>query len=85
MSHQKALLVPSTAILRDNNMDFVFKAMGPLNVEGHTSGVDIQKMKVTIAGDRLGMTAVVEGLGNGDHIVSDGALLLNAALANSGK
>ena len=85
LNHQKAILIPSQSIIREENANFIFKTSGPRNVEGHATGIEALKVKVTVAGERAGMSAISAGLADGDQVVSDGALLLNAALKSAGK
>lgn len=85
MNHQKAIMIPSQAILNEESQHFVFKVSAQKNVEGKAPGVEVLKVKVAIAGELSGLTAITSGLNDGDQIVSDGALLLNAALSNAGK
>ena len=72
-------------IVRDQNTNFVFEVASAPSVDGHLGPVEAKRVKVTLGGEREGRTAVLEGLRNGATIVSDGALLLNAALNNSTK
>jgi Cu(I)/Ag(I) efflux system membrane fusion protein len=85
ISDRKAVTVPSQSILREQNAAFVFKISESKMVEGRSLGVEAQKTKVTILGERQGVVALAEGVKPGEQVVSDGALLLNAVLNNNGK
>lgn len=83
LSDRKAIVIPSQSILRDQNESFVFRIQGPKMVEGHSVGVEAQRVKISILGERQGLVAIAGGLNEKDQVVSDGALLLNAILNNS--
>lgn len=84
LSERQAIMVPAPAILHDPDATYVFKITVPTKLEGQSGAVEAKKLKVSILGERKGMVAISEGLSPGDQVVSEGALLLNAALINSG-
>ena len=85
LADRRAIMVPSRAILREQDASYVFKVSTPKSVEGHGLGIEAQKTKVSVLGERQGLVAIGEGVTDGDQVVSDGTLLLNAALTNNGK
>jgi Cu(I)/Ag(I) efflux system membrane fusion protein len=80
ISNTRALLVPSVAIVRGPDGFFAFKRETPKSIEGHDSGVIFKKVPIVPGPERRGMTAVVQGLHDGDEVVSDGAWLLDGAI-----
>ncbi|MDR3606402.1 MAG: efflux RND transporter periplasmic adaptor subunit [Oligoflexia bacterium] len=80
LSQKDALTVPTQSIVRTPEGTVVFKRITPPSVEKTIASLDFQKIPVTTGTEQQGMTAVTQGLQNGDVIVSDGAWLLDAAL-----
>jgi membrane fusion protein, copper/silver efflux system len=80
LSDRKAIMLPTQAIVRDQDSSYVFKLMEPKIVDGHSTGIETRKVKVSILGERQGLVAIGDGILPGEKIVTDGALLLNAAL-----
>jgi Cu(I)/Ag(I) efflux system membrane fusion protein len=85
LSNRKAIVIPTQAVLRDQDDHYVFKILTAKIVDGHSTGLETQKTKVTIVGEKDGWVAIGEGLSPGDQIVTDGAILLNAVLSNNEK
>ena len=85
LSDRKAVMVPSQAILHDQDASYVFKITVLTKLEGENSSMEARKTKVSILGETKGLVAISDGVQAGDQVVSDGAILLNAALTNSGK
>ena len=85
LAEKKALTIPARAILRDQNENYVFKLSGPAIREGSAAGAEAQKTKVEIKGEHTDFVEVASGINQGDQVVSDGALLLNAALKDAGQ
>lgn len=83
LEDRTATMIPAQAVLHDLDANYVFKILEPKMVEGHSIGIEARKMKVSILGERQGLVAIAEGIQAGEKVVSDGALLLNAALNNS--
>ena len=75
LSEKKALLIPSQAVLHLQDTSFVFTKIEPNK---------FKKTVIQIANEERGEVAVASGLKDGDSVVSDGALLLNAALNSNG-
>ena len=65
---EKRLAVPTAAIVRDENRDYVFLETG----ENRFS-----LRSVTLGADHEGMRQIVSGLAKGDRVVVDGAFHLN--------
>ncbi len=84
LSQKKAILVPSSSLLRDADSNFIFKIKSQEVKDKKVASMVIDKIKVEIGKESSGKTVIVSGLSDGDQVVSDGALLLNAALANAG-
>jgi cobalt-zinc-cadmium efflux system membrane fusion protein len=63
-----ALVVPDTAILRDDqNMPYVYRQTGTNQFE---------RQAVTLGESQNGQTQLVTGVKAGDHVVGDGSLFL---------
>ncbi len=84
LSKKKAILVPSSSLLRDADANFIFKIKSQEMKDKKVAAMVIDKIKVEIGKEASGKTVIISGLSDGDEVVSDGALLLNAALANAG-
>ncbi len=92
MAKGKALVVPTDAIVRTPEGPVIYKHIGHVpndippgvletkKLENFVESMDFKKVPVAIGSDQNGMTAISSGLSAGDDIVSDGGLLLNAAL-----
>jgi membrane fusion protein, copper/silver efflux system len=85
LSNKQSLLVPSSAVLHQQDSDYIFKVVLGLNQEKTAGGLQVEKTKVTLGPERKGLTAVLSGLQAGDGVISDGALLLEAALNSAGQ
>ncbi len=81
LSSKKALVVPSRAVLRERDSDFVFVRVGKTALP--TEPCEIARMKVKVGNEGDGYTSILEGISDGDEVVSEGSLLLSAVLANS--
>ncbi len=84
ISDRKALLVPTMSLVRDADNFFVFRRQTEKTIEGKEGGVVFKKVSVTPGPERQNMTAIVDGIKDGDEIVSDGALLLDGVLSSTG-
>ncbi len=73
LKNREALLIPKDAIIRLGAGIFCFKKVGQN---------DFRKVSVQISGEESDGIAVSGGLQDGDTVVSQGGLLLDAALAN---
>lgn len=85
LNERKALLVPSPAVIRTPEGDMVFKRISPKSVESDVADLDFRRIPVKAGPERQGMIAIEAGLSDGDEVVSDGALLLDAALNSTEK
>lgn len=80
ISKNKALLVPTVAVVRGPDGYFAFKRLTAKTIEASEASVVFKKVPVKMGADQAGMTAIVSGLEEGDEVVTDGAWLLDAAL-----
>jgi RND family efflux transporter MFP subunit len=80
LSQRKALLVPTIAVVRTPEGDILFKKLNKSNLETSVASLDFKKTPVKLGSEQNGMVPVLEGLGDGDEVVSDGAWLLESAL-----
>jgi len=71
LSNKKALVIPSQAVIRLQDIYSVFK-----KIENNK----FQKVPVQISNEQNDLVAISDGLKDGDEVVSTGALLLDAAL-----
>jgi Cu(I)/Ag(I) efflux system membrane fusion protein len=76
LAERRALLVPKSTVLRSHDGMFCFRQTQPNH---------FQRVAVETAGDQGGYVAVAKGLKNGDLVVSEGGLLLDAALSSNGQ
>ncbi len=83
LDDRRAILAPTGAIIRTSEGDSIFKRVNPKTVESSEGSVLFQRVPVKLGAERQGMTAILEGLKDGDQVVSDGGLLLDAALNTS--
>jgi len=85
LSRASAVVVPTPAVIRVADDTFVFKRITPRSVEEKPAFLDFQRVKVTIGTEQSGLIAVTSGLADGDEVIGEGSLLLDAALntANS--
>jgi Cu(I)/Ag(I) efflux system membrane fusion protein len=75
LSKRTALLAPKQSFVRLANDVFCFKRL-PGNI--------FKKVSVTIDGESSDAVSISRGLGDGEEIVSEGGLYLNAALGGAG-
>lgn len=75
LSRRTALVAPKSALVRLRDVVFCFKRM-PGNI--------FQRVPLTIEAESSDSVAVSEGLKDGDEVVTEGALLLDAALTGDG-
>ena len=75
LSTREALICPKNALVRLNDQLFVFKQL---------PGGQFQKVLVETGGEQGTNVAITKGLANGDSVVTEGALLLDAALSQAG-
>jgi Cu(I)/Ag(I) efflux system membrane fusion protein len=73
----QAVVVPSSAIVRSEDADYVFRKSGP--GKNDPQGDLLEKVKVKVGNENKGMIAVLEGLSDGDTVVTQGALVLEGA------
>jgi multidrug efflux pump subunit AcrA (membrane-fusion protein) len=85
LNKRKALLVPVAAIIREQDANYVFRITKVDMRDNQMTGVESEKVKIEINNEQKGVAAVASGLQEGDQIVGEGALLLNAALTNAEK
>jgi membrane fusion protein, copper/silver efflux system len=71
LSKKQALLVPTTAIVRIGELEFVYKKISD-NV--------FQRVRLKTKEEFQTFTAIEEGLTEGDEVITDGGLFLEAAL-----
>jgi Cu(I)/Ag(I) efflux system membrane fusion protein len=83
LNQDRALLIPSVSIFRTGEINSVFKRISPASIEKELKNIDFKKVEVKAGPERQGMTAITQGLKEGDEVVSDGAWLLDAALNTS--
>jgi Cu(I)/Ag(I) efflux system membrane fusion protein len=75
LSRRTAIIAPKSALVRLQDMTFVFKRF-PGNV--------FKKVLITTNGESSDTVAITQGLDDGDEVVSEGGLLLDAALSGAG-
>jgi multidrug efflux pump subunit AcrA (membrane-fusion protein) len=75
LSRRVAIIAPKSGLIRLQDTNFVFKRF-PDNV--------FKKVMVSTDGESADSVAVSQGLNDGDEVVSEGGLLLDAALAGAG-
>lgn len=75
ISRRTAVIAPKNALVRLDDKIFAFKRL-PGNI--------FKKVAITTDGDSGESVSVSQGLDNGDTVVSEGALLLDAALNGAG-
>lgn len=75
LSTRKAIIAPKSALVRLQNANYVFKRL-PGNV--------FKKVLVETNGESADTVAISQGLDDGDEVVSQGGLLLDAALNGAG-
>ena len=76
LSKRTALTIPSTALIRLNDTTFAFKRIN----------ADIfKKIPVEVGKEQDGVALVLKGIDAGAEVVSEGGLLLDAALTSSEK
>jgi RND family efflux transporter MFP subunit len=80
LNHKQALVVPTDAVIRGADKEFVFKRVSAQSVDKTADSVEFKRVQVTLGADQQGMIAINGGLQSGDDVVSDGALLLDEAL-----
>lgn len=80
LNERKALLIPATAVVRSPDGDVVYKRLDPQTVENNPASLQFKKIAVKVGPIQGGMTAVSEGVQEGDEVVSQGALLLDGVL-----
>lgn len=80
ISKNRALLVPTHALVRGPDGYFAFKRVSGKTIESNIESVEFKKVMVQHGPEQQGMSAIVAGLQEGDEVVSDGAWLLDAAL-----
>jgi Cu(I)/Ag(I) efflux system membrane fusion protein len=92
MENKTALLIPTDAIVRTPDGPVVYKQVAHVpndlppggletkKLENFMDSMDFKKIPVTLGSERAGMTAIINGVSAGDDVVSDGGLLLDAAL-----
>jgi Cu(I)/Ag(I) efflux system membrane fusion protein len=71
----QSIVVPTAAIVRSEDSDYVFKKTGMATDES----VQVEKVKVKVGNQNQGMIAVIEGIQPGEEIVTQGALVLEGA------
>jgi hypothetical protein len=75
LSRRVAVIAPKSALIRLQDTTFVFKRF-PGNV--------FKKVLISTNGESSDSVAISQGLDDGDEIVSEGGLLLDAALNGAG-
>ena len=75
LSRRTAIIAPKSALVRLQDTTFVFKRF-PGNI--------FKKILITTDGESVDTVSVSKGLGDGDEVVSQGGLLLDAALNGAG-
>jgi Cu(I)/Ag(I) efflux system membrane fusion protein len=75
LSLRRALVAPKSALVRLQDDVFCFKRL-PGNI--------FKKVSIKVDGDNDDTVAVTQGLSDGDEVVSEGGLLLDAALHGAG-
>jgi len=83
LSTRKAMVVPDRAVLREHDSDYVFRKTNAEVDPTNVGGCEVERVKVQLGTENDGLTSVIHGLAEGDQVVSEGALLLSAVLANS--
>jgi multidrug efflux pump subunit AcrA (membrane-fusion protein) len=79
----RALIIPSSSILHFQDKNFVFKKVESMDDRGAAGSMQVEKVVVEAGEEAHGKTPIRSGIHAGDFVVSDGALLLDAALNNS--
>ena len=85
LSKNRALLVPTKSIIRTAEGDVIFKRSTAPSIEKKLESVEFKKTAVHVGSEHQGLTAITEGIQNGDEVVSEGGWLLDAALNSSDK
>ena len=75
LSKKMALLIPTTSVIRDGSEDFVYRRVGENTFE---------RIPIQTKEEFKNLSAVTQGLKEGDDVISDGGLFLEAALSSSG-
>ena len=76
----KAVVIPTPAIIRSEDSDYVFRRVPSASSEGGSASVRLEKVKVKVGNENQGMTAIVQGIEPGDDVIVQGALVLEGAL-----
>lgn len=97
LENKVAIVVPSDSIVRTADGPVIYKQVAhtpnenpPEALEAKQLGtvfesLDFKKVSVKLGSEQAGMTAIADGLKEGDEVVSDGGWLLDAALNGSQK
>ena len=85
LSKNRALLVPTKSIIRTAEGDVIFKRSTAPSIEKKLESVEFKKTAVHVGSEHQGLTAITEGIQNGDEVVSEGGWLLDAAFNSSDK
>jgi Cu(I)/Ag(I) efflux system membrane fusion protein len=80
IENKTALVVPTSGIVRTADGNVVFKRISVGTVENSMASIDFKRVAVTVGKEQGGLSAIENGLSDGDEIVTDGAWLLDAAL-----
>ncbi len=83
LRRRQAILIPAQAMIRSSDQISVFKKVGSNSLEKGSDSLSVQLTPVQIGTEQNGMTEIKSGIQPGDEIVSEGALLLFAALNSS--
>lgn len=80
LSKKEAIIIPTQAVVREGDDNFVFKRVTESSVETGNASLDFKRVKISLGNEQGSMVAVASGLQSGDEIIGEGALLLSAAL-----
>jgi len=85
LKRKQAILLPNEAIVRTPNGHIVFKQLDPPSIEGGGRHIKVKKVEIQLGSERQGFTEITSGILEGESVVTDGALLLYAALNSNSK